>query len=64
MFLQCPFAQPLSFNYVTAKQQANKKNQKIFTRTNFTQIFLQVVPRHIPVCQQSTQGGCTVMAES
>ncbi len=34
-----------------------KVRRKIFTRTNFTQIFPHIVPWHTRVCQQSTEGG-------
>ena len=38
-----------------------KSSSKIFTRTNFIQIFQQVVSWHIRKCQHSIQGGGTIM---
>ncbi len=44
----------------TASKQ-KKVHQKISTRTNFMQIFPEVVPWHIRICQHSTQGGGNIM---
>ncbi len=40
----------------TASKQKKCSSKNLYYRTNLMQFFLQVVPRHIRVCQQSTQG--------
>ncbi len=39
-----------------AASKQKKVHQKIYTRTNFMEIFPQIVPRHMCICQHSTQG--------